>query len=71
MPNTRNPNRPNHSSRDVMVLGNVRIRSKPNPDAQDRLRALFTVLVRYATADGAKPAEIHSPRNEYEEANEQ
>jgi len=54
-----------------MVLGNVRIRSKPNPDAQDRLRALFTVLVRYATADGAKPAEIHSPRNEYEEANEQ
>ena len=68
MPNTGNPNRPNHSSRDVMVLGNVRIRSKPNPDSQDRLRALFTLLVRYATADGTTPSETRSLREDDEEA---
>jgi len=71
LPNIRNPNRPNHSSRDGPEVGAVRIRSKPTPDAQDRLRALFTLLVRYATADGTKPAETHSPGNDYEEASEQ
>lgn len=70
MPNIRNPNSPNHSSRAGPEVGAVRIRSKPTPDAQDRLRALFTLLVRYATADGTKPAETHSPRDDHEKADE-
>ena len=70
MPNIRNPNRPNHSSRDGPEVGAVRIRSKPTPDAQDRLRALFTLLVRYATAGGTKPAETHSPGDGDEKADE-
>jgi len=63
LPNTGNPDRPNHSTRDAMVLGNVRIRSTPTPDAQDRLRRLFALLVRYATADGTSPTR-QRPHNE-------
>ena len=52
MANAKNSNKPNQSSRDDPDLGSVRIRSAPTPDTQDRLRRLFALLVRYATADG-------------------
>ena len=48
----------------------VRVRSKPAPDAQDRLRRLFTLLVRYATADGATAPEAHSPKGDHGDAEE-
>ena len=32
-------------------LGTVSIDFNPGPDAQDRLRRLFTLLVKYATRD--------------------
>ena len=32
-------------------LGGVRIYSNPGPDAEDRLRRLFTLLVKHATKD--------------------
>lgn len=70
MPSTRNTNRSNHSSRADPGVGAVRIRSTPTPDAQDRLRRLFTLLVRYATADGTTPSETHSPKADNEEADE-
>ncbi len=68
MTDTRNPNRPTNSIRDGPEVGAVRIRSKPTPDAQDRLRRLFTLLVRYATADGTTPSETRSLREDDEEA---
>ena len=70
MTNTRNPNRPTNSIRDGPEVGAVRIRSKPTPDAQDRLRRLFTLLVRYATADGIIPQETHSHKADDEAADE-
>ena len=70
MTNTRNPNRSNNSIRDGPEVGAVRIRSKPTPDAQDRLRRLFTLLVRYATAEGTIPPETHSHKADDEEADE-
>ena len=61
-------NKPRKSSRDGPELGVVRIRSKPAPDAQDRLRRLFTLLVRYATAEGATAPETPSLKNDEGEA---
>ena len=59
-----NRNQPRKSSRGGPELGIVRIRYRPAPDAQDRLRRLFTLLVRYATAEGTTLPETHSPRRE-------
>ena len=70
MADSRNPDGLNHSSRDGLGVGAVRIRSTPTPDAQDRLRRLFTLLVRYATVDGITPKETHSPKADNEEADE-
>ena len=61
MADARNTNKPSRPSRDWPGLGVVRVRSKPAPDAQDRLRRLFTLLVRYATADETTSKETHSP----------
>ena len=51
MADARNTNKPSKTSRGGPELGVVRIRYKPAPDAQDRLRRLFTLLVRYATEE--------------------
>lgn len=56
-----NQNNASQSRRGVPDLGVVRVRSKRAPDAQDRLRRLFALLVRYATAEGTTPPETHSP----------
>ena len=63
-------NKPSKSSRDGPELGVVRVQSKPAPDAQDRLRRLFTLLVRYATADGTTAPETRSPKDDEGEAEE-
>ena len=44
-------------------LGRVRIISKPGPDAEDRLRRLFALLVRHATSDG-QDAPADAPQSE-------
>ena len=36
---------------DFSEFGEVRVISRPAPDAEDRLRRLFTLLVRYATQE--------------------
>ena len=59
MADASNRNKPRASGRDGSELGVVRIRSNPAPDAQDRLRRLASLLVRYATADRK-----HSPDQE-------
>ena len=38
--------------RDASEIGVVRVFSRPGPDAEDRVRRLFSLLVRYATSDG-------------------
>ena len=37
---------------DASEIGVVRVFAKPGPDAEDRLRRLFSLLVKYATQDG-------------------
>ena len=37
---------------DFSEFGEVRVISRPAPDAEDRLRRVFTLLLRYATQDG-------------------
>ena len=37
---------------DASEIGRVRVFSKPGPDAEDRLRRLMSLLIRYATQDG-------------------
>ena len=63
-------NKPSKSTRDGPELGVVRVWSKPAPDAQDRLRRLFTLLVRHATADGTTPPEMHSHKEDDGESEE-
>ena len=41
-----------HPGRGCPELGIVRIQSRPTADAQDRLRRLFSLLVRYTTQEG-------------------
>ena len=43
------------------------ITSNPGPDAQDRLRRLFSLLVKYASKDKLPPTESDPPS---EDANE-
>ena len=38
-------------------VGVVRVISKPSPDAEDRLRRLFTLLLKPSTSDGQAASE--------------
>ena len=40
----------------------------PGPDAEDRLRRLFTLLVEYANKDKLPPSETDSPSEDGAEA---
>ena len=42
-------------------IGVVRVFSNPGPDAEDRLRRLFSLLVRHATRDGQTTSENGAP----------
>ena len=46
-----NQNKPKTPGGDASDIRVVRVSSNPGPDAQDRLRRLFTLLVKYATKD--------------------
>ena len=46
---------------DAPEIGVVRVFSNPGPDAEDRLRRLLSLMVRYATRDGQAVAEQDSP----------
>ena len=45
---------------DAPEIGVVRVFSNPGPDAEDRLRRLLSLMVRYATRDGANAPEQNS-----------
>ena len=46
---------------DFSEFGEVRIFSRPAPDAEDRLRRLFTILLKPSARDGQAASEKHSP----------
>ena len=46
-----NQNKPKTLGGDASDIRVVRVSSNPGPDAQDRLRRLFTLLVKYTTKD--------------------
>ena len=46
---------------DAPEIGRVRVFSKPGPDAEDRLRRLMSLMIRYATQDGQDVPEKDSP----------
>ncbi len=45
---------------DAPEIGVVRVFSNPGPDAEDRLRRLLSLMVRYATQDGQSESEEDS-----------
>ena len=54
-------NRKRKPGGDTPDIGVVRVFSNPGPDAQDRLRRLLSLMVRYATGDGREGPEQESP----------
>ena len=62
--NQKKPKRPAKESPELRV---VSIDYNPGPDAQDRLRRLLTLMVKYATEDKLPPPEREpSPEGEGE-----
>ena len=55
------PKRRGRSPRDAPELRVVGIDVKPAPDAEDRLRRLFTILVRLVEDDPPTPGKDSSP----------
>ena len=60
MENTKSQDKPKGSSRGGSELGVVSIDFNPGPDAQDRLRRLFSLLVKYAVRDRQLPPRADS-----------
>ncbi len=48
-------------SGDAPEIGVVRVFSNPGPDAEERLRRLLALMIRYATRDGPEATEQNSP----------
>ena len=65
---TKSQDKPKGSSRGGPELGVVSIDFNPGPDAQDRLRRLFTLLVESATRDKVPPSKADlSPGDDSED----
>ena len=52
MENDRQHRRARRSGGDAPHVGVVRVFSRPGPDAEDRLRRLMSLMIKYATQDG-------------------
>ena len=61
MEEIKNQHEPKGARKDPGELRVVSIDFNPGPDAQDRLRRLFTLLVKYATKDKLPPSDADSP----------
>ncbi len=61
------PKRRRRTARDEPELRVVGIDVKPAPDAQERLRRLFTILVELAQDDPPRPETDPQPDDELEE----
>ena len=54
-------NRRAKSRSDTSEIGVVRVFSKPGPDAEDRLRRLMSLMIRYATQDASEEDSTSDP----------
>ena len=52
MEDTKTRNGRKRPERDPSEIGMVRVFSNPGPDAEDRLRRLVTLMIKYATGNG-------------------
>ena len=68
MEDTKSQDKPKGSNKGGSELGTVSISFNPGPDAQDRLRRLFALLVKYATRDKLPPFESDSSSEDANEA---
>ena len=57
-------NRQRTPEEDFPEFGVVRVISKPASDAEDRLRRLFTILLRPSASDGRAASEKDSPSDD-------
>ena len=57
MEDTNSQQEPKGSRRDASQIGVVRVTYNPGLDAQDRLRRLFTLVVKVATQDGLRQSQ--------------
>ena len=57
----KEPKRRGKPAQNAPEIGVVRVFSNPGPDAQERLRRLLSLMVRYATQDGQTESEQDSP----------
>ncbi len=51
-------------ARDPQEIGVIRVFSKPGPDAEDRVRRLVSLMIKYATSDGQDAPEKESPTDD-------
>ena len=49
---------------DHREIGVIRVFSNPGPDAEDRVRRLVSLMIRYATQDGQETPDKESSANE-------
>ena len=61
MEEAKTQNGPGTTEEDFSEFGNVRVISRPAPDAEDRLRRLFTLLLGSSAGDGQGESEQDSP----------
>ena len=61
MEDTKRQNGRGRPEGDASEFGVVRVFSKPAPDAEDRLRRLFMLLLRPSASDGQAAPEKESP----------
>ena len=60
MEETKTQNGRRRPAGDASEFGVVRVFSKPTPDAEDRLRRLFTLLLKPSAVDGQTASEKES-----------
>ena len=67
MEDSNRQKRPKNSGRTGPELRVTRVDFNPGPDAEDRLRRLFTILVKQAVRDDQRPPQADSsPHNDGE-----
>ena len=70
MENDRQHKRARRPCKDAPHVGVVRVFSRPGPDAEDRLRRLMSLMIKYATQDGQTGREHDRLRDEPDEGAE-
>ena len=69
MDDTKTGNERGRPEGDASEFGVVRVFSKPAPDAEDRLRRLFTILLKNSASHGQAEHEKDSPPDDRRSSN--